>query len=471
VIGEVMTEQQSGKRKVLFIGIAIALATCVSFIPPPGELTPEAMRFAGIFIAMIFVLISRVIADWLVVVSCTALLAITKVSTIPVLFASFHSTTLWLIIMVFALAAGIGNSGLLKRIGLKVLSFFPASYRGAVTALMASGLLVGPLIPSVNAKVNILIPISTAITEEMGLKEKSKGALGLFSATYLTVMLGGNAFITGSVYVAVMIGFIGANFTMGTWFIATSVWLVVLLVFTYIYCAHICKPEETKQYSKDYFKNLYKELGPMSNHEKITLGLLVVALVVWTTSSLTGIDTGMFGLLIVAVLIITNIMDASEFQTKVPWTLIVFIGCLLGMASMIAGLGWDVFIASILGGVLSPVVGNPWIFVGFLCIFTFLLRFVIIEQITCLLITIAIFGPFMEAAGISMFVLVFVQFMSSMVWNVPFQNPFPLATIQIAGGKYVTFNELRKTSVMYMVTCTVGMLASVPLWMQLGLLG
>lgn len=459
----------SGLKKILFLAIGVILGVFIALQTPPAGLTPAAMNYAGIFVAVIFLLIVQALPDWVVVLAATALLALTKTAKVPEIYSAFSGSTLWLIIMVFALAAGIGKSGLLTRVGLKILTFFPANYRGAVLALMSSGLVVGPLIPSVNAKVNIMIPVATAVTEQVGLKERSRGALGLFSASYMTIMLGGNAFLSGSVYVAIMLGFLpGQNFTLVSWLVATSVWLAVLLVGIYLYCMTYCKPEQDISFPSSYFKERLRELGPVTRDEKFAGVLLFICLLVWSTAKLHGMDTGMVGLLAVCALASYGLITGADFIGKVPWTLIVFIGGLLGMASLMTSLGWSDFIAGLLGPIFAPIVSSPWIFVPFLCLFTYVLRFVVIEQLTSLIITLAIFSPLMSQAGMSLFVLVFVQFMASMVWNVPYQNPYPLATLQVAGGKYVTFAELRKSSYAYMVICLIGMTASIPLWQMLG---
>ena len=74
----------------------------------------------------------------------------------------------------------------------------------------------------------------------------------------------------------------------------------------------------------------------------------------------------------------------------------------------------------------------------------------------------------MGAAGIDLYVIIFVEFMSSMCWTVPYMNPFAMATLGVAGGRYVTFAEMRKASIQYMVVNLVGCTLSIPLWYALG---
>lgn len=455
-------------------------------------LSAASFVYAGVFLAVIVLLLTGALADWVVVLGASSLMILTDavfrkvgimtepVFTMPGLFGAFSGSTVWLVIMVFALSAGIGKSGLLNRIAIAILSVFPSTYTGAVVAMMCTGTVLSPLIPSVNAKVNILIPFATSTTEEMGIKPRSKGALGLFTACYLPAYLGGNAFLTGSVYVSVICGFItsyaaalgveGASFNFVSWLVAASVWFVVLLAGTFLFCAVLCRPAEKVEFSKTFFKDRLKEMGAMRRDEKIAAAVLVIALLLWSTSSFHGMDTAMIGWAAICVMCATGLLAPSDFNTKIPWSLVVFIGSLLGMANYMSTLGWSDAIAGVLGPILAPLVASPWIFVPFICIFTYLLRFLIIEQNTALVVVMAIFGGLMHAAGMNLYVIIFTEFMSSMCWTVPYMNPFAMATLGVAGGKYVTFPEMRRASILYMAINLVGCTASIPLWYALGFL-
>ena len=491
--GETVLKKRNG---LIFAFIVAVIFYVMAFTVNPGAdspLSPASFIYAGVFLAVIILLLTGALADWVVVLGASSLMILTdaicrkagvyqeEVFNMTGLFGAFSGSTIWLIIMVFALSAGIGKSGLLNRIAIAILSVFPPTYNGAVLAMMCTGTVLSPLIPSVNAKVNILIPFATSTTEEMKMKPRSKGALGLFAACYLPAYLGGNAFFTGSVYVSVICGFItsyatslnaeGATFDFVSWFVASSIWFVILLVGTYIFCAIVCRPAEKVEFSKTFFKERLKELGPMKREEKIAASVLVIALVLWSTSSFHGMDTGMIGWAAICIMCALGLLEPSDFNTKIPWSLVIFIGSLLGMANYMSSLGWSEVIAGVLGPVLEPVVASPWIFVPFICIFTYLLRFLIIEQNTALVVVMAIFGGLMNAAGINLYVIIFVEFMSSMCWTVPYMNPFAMATLGVAGEKYVTFPEMRKASFLYMIVNLIGCTASIPLWYMLGYLG
>ena len=458
-------------KKILFFCIGIVIGICIALIPPPEGLTTESMRFMGIFLGAIFMLVTKPIADWSVILGALALFPLTKTATVNEAFSAFSGGTMWLISMVFAFSAGMGKSGLINRIAMTVLSIFPATYRGAVTALTMCGVVVGPLIPSVTAKVNMIIPIATASAEKMGLKERSKSALGLWSAVYTTVNCGGNVFLSGSLHVSVMMGFMTKeSFTYGSWFLATIVWFLVILVGNYLYCIFYCKPDEDLNLPPTFFKEKAKELGPASTHEKIATILLITCLIVWTTTKMHGLDTAMFGLLAIVVMVASGLITTEDFVTKIPWGLMVFIGGLLGMSTLMNTLGWSNYIAAVLGPVVGPVVSSPWIFVPFLCIFSWVLRFVVIDNVTSLVIMNAVFSPFMEAAHMSSFVLIFVHFMAALSWNMEYQNVYTRGTLAVAGNKYVTYKEAQKTSFVFCLLHLIATFVSIPIWQALGLI-
>ena len=63
----------------------------------------------------------------------------------------------------------------------------PASFAGQVWGLIASGTVISPLIPSINAKATLSTPIALSISDELDLERKKAGACGLFGACYVGV--------------------------------------------------------------------------------------------------------------------------------------------------------------------------------------------------------------------------------------------------------------------------------------------
>ena len=331
---------------------------------------------------------------------------------------------------------------------------------------MAAGLVISPLIPSNNAKTNLLVPMATEMTKQVGYEKKSGPALGLLTAVFIPPYIGSHAFLTGSANVAFMLGVIGLSFSWVGYLSMTWVWLILLLVGTYIFCMVFCRPKEKLNLPASYFSDKYKELGKMKKEEWVALVVIAVCLVLWIGNFF---DAGMVALLGGIVLCAFGILKPSDFQTRIPWGLIMFIGAIISIAGFMSPLGVSAWIATVLGPIVSPVISNVWIFVPVLLIVTWVLRAFIPAQGPCLIILFSIFGPLLPDAGISLFILGFVEYIGGNIWFNSFMNPFVIGTLGVAGNEYVTIKEFKKSAYAYAVISIVAMMGSIPLWMAMGL--
>ena len=64
------------------------------------------------------------------------MLLVFKLGKVADVTVEFSGTTVWLCIGVLFMSVGINNSGFMKRLALWVLTKFPGTYRGQVTAMM-----------------------------------------------------------------------------------------------------------------------------------------------------------------------------------------------------------------------------------------------------------------------------------------------------------------------------------------------
>lgn len=238
------------------------------------------------------------------------------------------------------------------------------------------------------------------------------------------------------------------------------------------FCAFICKPKSKgEEGNVEFLKEQYKALGPVSRKEKQASVIIVCALILWITQKIHGIDAGMVALIADVAFVACGLITAPEANAKGQWTLICFIGGVLSIAGMMNSNGVGNWIAGILGPIAAPFMSNPYIFVLFLIISTYLLRYIIVSQTCCLTIYVGLFAPLCAAAGINNFVVVFVVYMSSMLWNSAYMNPSVAGFVRMAGEKYVPYSLAAKGSYFWMVQNLAAMMLSVPVWMHLGFFG
>ena len=194
------------RKKLLFVLLAIAVMLVIGFAPAETEaMSRTAWQYLGIFGLMLVLLITAALPDWATCLAVLALLVVFKIGTVSEVMSQFGSSTVWLVIGIFTLSIGLNNSGFLKRIALWIVTKFPGTYRGQVTAMFVSGLITAPLIPSSLAKTGVLSPLTAQVSEASGIEPSSKPALGIWTACFMPTYYFGCAFMSGSAYVALMV--------------------------------------------------------------------------------------------------------------------------------------------------------------------------------------------------------------------------------------------------------------------------
>ena len=472
--------KSSTTMKVVKIVVPAVVGIIIGLLPVPEGLTVEAMRFIGIFAAVILWLVVDAMPTFIAVILGMALCVFCGVAKYTVAFSGMASSTVWTIIGVFGFAAVISESGLLRRVALIVLSKFPENYTGQIGGIMTTGLVISPLIPSTTAKTAILTPFAMDVAKAFGYAKNGKGITGIFCAAYIASQYLGSAFLSGSLLVFLILGFvpseIAAEFTWMQWFLACVVWLVVLFVLSYLAIVFLYNPKkdaashDAENIEKGTTKRKLEELGPLSHNEKIAIGFLAVAFLGWTVGSYFDIDAGIWAILLWGIMIVTGYFKPADFVTKIGWPIVFFVGGILSLASMISSLGISAWLAPIVAPYLAPITVNPYVFIAALCILTYIVRLVIVSQAATVAIFTAALGGVATVMGISPWVVAFVCYMSTLVWHFNFSSTQYMTTMGLTKGEMTTHAKTMPMNFAYMAINLIACVASVPLWQAMGLM-
>lgn len=457
----------------LIVGVAIGL------MPVPEGLTAEAVKFIGIFAAVILWLIVDAMPTFLAVIVGCALCVLCGVAKYGVAFSGFASSTVWTVIGVFGFAAVISESGLLKRVALLVLSKFPENYKGQIAGIMTTGLVISPMIPSTTAKTAIITPFAMDVAKAFGYKKNGKGITGIFCAAYIASQYLGSAFLSGSLLVFLILGFcpaeVSAQFTWVQWFLACAVWLVVIFVLSYLAIVFLYNPAKdaagnAADIEKGTTKKQLSELGPLSSKEKASIAFLVIAFVGWTAGSYVGLDAGIWAIIIWGFMMVMGYFKPADFVTKIGWPIIFFIGGILSLASMISSLGISSWLAPIAAPILAPITANPFVFIVALCVLTYAVRLVIVSQAATVAIFVAALSGVAATVGISPWVVAFVCYMSTLIWHFEFSSTQFMTTMGLTNGEMTTHKKTLPMNFAYMAINLIACVASVPVWQMMGLM-
>lgn len=450
------------------------LGLVIALISPPEGLTVEAMHALGIITFAVILLIFNTTHEYIVILFMCTFWALFKVVPFKTAFATFSQEAWWLLIGALGIGVGVSKSGLLGRLSLYVMKIFPATYKGQVMALISSGIVISPLIPSITAKAAIIAPISQGISDAMGYKRKSSGAAGLFGAFFIGFCCIAPMFLSASFLNYMLLGllptYVQQEFAWVTWFEASVVWGIVVLIICTVCLLKFYKPTENQKLPADYVDDKIKQLGPWTKKEKITGIVVVVSLIFWMTEALHGISASIISLLALAALLLCKVYERTDFRSGLGWDNVIFIGGIMNMGGVLSVLRIDKWIGGILEPYIVPFMSNLYIFIPALVITIYLVRFVIVSWAATMTIFILLLLPFAESMAINPWVLAFVVYTSINIWVVFYQNSVFLTSFYATGGEMVEHKQMIKLSLVYMFASLVALVVSIPVWQLMHLL-
>jgi DASS family divalent anion:Na+ symporter len=454
---------------VLAVGLGIAIA----LMDPPQGLTRQAMIALGIVVWAVFWWITQVVPEYVTAIMMCTLWAGTKCVSFRVAFDSFSSPGWWIMVGAFGLGSIAGKTGLLRRISLWVLSLFPPTFNGQVLGLLASGTVISPLVPSMNAKAALSSPISLAISDSLGVERKSPAASGLLGACYGGFVLMGHMFLSGSFSHYIMIGALPAPYNQITWLdwmLWSLPWGVVCFAALAGFIMLLYRPKQPVSLPKGYGKEQLAKLGPMTRDERIVLAVMLCALVLWMTELVHGISASVVAVTAMCVLLGLKVMTAKDFKNGIEWPAVMLIGCVFNMAPVIKALGIDKYLGGIFGSVIAGLAAQPALFVTAIAVSIFIVKFLVTNMTSAAIMFSLILTPIAVQAGIHPWIIIFVAFCAGNIWLLKYQNTIYLCAQFATKGEMSDHLPMVKLCFVFMGVVIVGSIVSIPYWRMLGLL-
>ncbi len=470
---------------IIFGATVLFAGSCTDALQP---LDGRAVGALAVLAACIPLWVGSVLPEFVTaLIMCVLFIAACDVPT-EVAFSAFASPTWWLLVAAFSLGLGMQRSGLMKRIALAVLRVFPNTFKMQVAGLIAAGTLVGPLIPSLAAKAVMLAPLSMGISDSMGYERKSREASGLFLAAFTGMRNIAPAVISASIIgyalVALLPSDVAADFNMLTWFVDMLPWFIFVSIANYIAIIAIYSPKkkdgsptehvrEDRKVSEKALEKMPKETHertPMSASEKRLSVIMLGCIVLWVTEPLHQIPSHVVAISAMILMIALKIVSAKDLKQGVAWDSLIFIGCVLGLASVFSHLGIDEWIVSACKPAFMALAGNPYLFILSICIITILLRFVIVSETAYVNIFMAFMVPISIGLGMNPWVIGVSVYAVVNPWFVLYQNSIYMTAFYATEGKMVIQSEMAKYCLLYLLICIAGLMVSIPFWQLLGLL-
>ncbi len=390
-----------------------------------------------------------------------------------VAFSGFSSGTWFLVLAVFGISASIAKTGLLYRLTLVMIKRFPRTYFGQAFAVAFSGLVLTPVIPSPNGRLALASPLILTLTEILGYKKGSGGAVGLAMACFLghgnmTVM-----FMNGSFVCFFMLGLlppdVGSSITWGYWFKAA--WLLSTFYFcaSYLSVIALYRPVQQKELVLSVADAQLRTLGPLTIEEKVCLFTVLTSLAGFLTQSWHHIDGAWIAMLCLLILFATSVLDQTTLRNSIDWAFLISLGALIGFGNVIAASGLPEIVAGAAKPYLQFLVASRLLFLLAITVSVVLIRF-ILPAFPSLVVCILALLPISAALEISPFVIGLIVLLVNEPWLLPHQSMIFQTLLSSTEGRLFDHPQTVRFALAHVLISLAAIAVSYPYWKYMGLI-
>ena len=330
--------------------VPVLAGLCIIMVPVPEGMDPKGWSLFAIFTSTILALICKPLPMGAVALISMVITVLVKDLTLVQALSGFGTPIIWLVVLVFFIARSFVKTHLGMRIAYFFVSILGKHTLGLGYGIVATELLIAPVIPSNSARAGgIMYPILKSIAESLDSRvgdgtERRIGA-------YLTQVCFQGNLITSAMFLTAMAANpmaqsmareMGVNITWANWFTAAIVPGLFSLILIPLLLYLIYPPTlKNNSHAPSFAKEKLKEMGPLSGYEWTMLAVFALMLFLWICGHLWDIDTTTTALIGVSILLLTGVLTWEDvLNEKEGWHIFIWFGILVTMAKYLQILGF-----------------------------------------------------------------------------------------------------------------------------------
>lgn len=341
-------------NQLLYLLICIIIPIIILLMPETEYFTKEIKIYIAITLFIISIVSFELFDILIPSILLPSLYCISGIVDASTAFISWTNTIIYMIIGAFTLTNVLESCGLLNRIALFCIKKCGGTFNGTLYGLLLTGIILAAV--TFNNAYIIMITLGYGICKTMNLEKSNQSAVLMMAAGISANTVG--VFM----YDPAMMSLLQANaqtvipdFKI-TW-VEQFIYNAPLFFFLVLFCWIMTKIYKTKNLNslgKEYFKNEYDKLGPISKKEKIALVVLSILMVFLLSSPFHGIDITYGFMLLPWILFLPGINVGTKQDIKnLPYGTIFFIAACLGIGMVGNALGASKIISTFLAPILE----------------------------------------------------------------------------------------------------------------------
>jgi len=462
-----------GDKRILSLFLTAVICFLTGLLLRTTPLSQTHIILIEIILAAMILWSLNIFSYHVVALALPVLAVLFGITTPEKAFSGFSSPTWFLILGCFAISAAISKTGLLYRIALLMMKRFPPSYFGQTLGLSLSGLMLTPIIPTAMGRVTLASPFVMTLSEILGFKNGSPGAVGMAMSCLLGYGHMLFIFMNGAATCFLVLGLlppeVSASITWGYWLEVSLPLGIFFFLVSYLTIIMLYRPKEITKLSPLVIEAQLKTLGPLTSQEKISIVTVVISLLGFITQSWHRINVAWVAMLSFLILFASSVLDEKSVRSDMDWNFLISFGALVCFGNIISASGLAAVISNGVKPYLTIFAGNKLLFLLFIALAVHSIRFALPSP-PALLVSILSLMPIVSTLGLHPLVIGLVVLISVEPFFFPYQNIIYQNLIHSTEGKLFRHEQVVKLAFINILIVMGAVTISTLYWKYLGLI-
>ena len=427
------------KREIGFLaGIAVALI--VWFAPLPGIEGNAKLMLAFTLMTVVWWAL-QIAQNGYTAGVLLALMCIFQLDEPAEIFYAWTGTTMWLVIGAYLIANAVKTSGLGERIAYSYMLRFVTGFRSIIIGIFALTAILSLLIPHPWPRAFLIMAVMAVIIQSSGISKADAVKIGfaVFAASVPCSLI----FITGDAVINPLAASYAGGADFVTWLKVMVVPAIIIIIITLILFLALYRPERDYSIDKDAIRGKLADMGKMSGVEVKTIVWVLIAIVLWFTESIHGIDIGWvtFAVGMLMSMPIIGDLNAAKDWSAVPIHVLVFLTAAMAIGHVGADTGMNAWIASFMP---TSVPDNMFIIAAIIVALSFAVHMLLGSVIAVMGVAVPAILAFAQPLGIDPMVATMICYMAVAAhYLFPFQHLNTLVGASPDTGNYTQKETLK----------------------------
>lgn len=398
------------------------------------------------------------------------LLAVFKVADTKLIFSTWTTSMMYLIIGAYLIAVAVKDSGLGERIAYWYIAKYVTNFKSIIISIFVLTFILALLIPHPWPRAFLIMSVMAVVVKSANIPHEDAVKIGftVFTASIPVSMI----FLTGDASINPLAAASCAPEPMGwmTWLKVMGLPMVVTSFITMFMIMAMFKSTKEVQVNKEEIAAKRVSLGAMTGKEKRTAFWVILAIILWMTDTVHGIDIGWVTLFIAVMMAMPKVGDilTPGSWSGVPVQTLLFLTAAVAVGRVGGATGMNAWIAKTL--LPGSVPENMFVLAAFITLIAIVIHMCFGSVIAVMGIVIPAMLAFTKPMGMTTVIPVMIAYTAiNCHFILPFHNLAILVGMGEENGMYTEKETIRFgvpfTAVLFILTCVI----EIPWWKIIGL--